>query len=163
VTDDVDHIMAIMEAAFEPTYGEAWNRRQVEDSLLFGNCHYLLIRADGQEGAKGQEEANDQEETGGPIAGFSLSRSGFGEEELLLFAIAPAYRLKGHGRTLLEYFARAAKSRGANRLLLEMRKGNPAEYLYRSFGFVPIGERPNYYCTSDGQRIDAITFAYEFD
>lgn len=161
MTDDVDHIMAIMEVAFDPAYGEAWSRRQVEDSLLFGNCHYLLIGADGREGtligADGREGAGDS------IAGFSLSRTGFGEEELLLFAIAPEYRLKGHGRTLLKYFAQSAKSRGVERLLLEMRKGNPAEHLYRSFGFAPIGERPNYYCTPHGHRIDAITFAYEFD
>ena len=148
--DDIDRIMAVMDCAFDPAYGEAWNRRQVEDALLFGNCHYLLI------GADGQSDLND------PIAGFSLSRTGFGEEELLLFAIAPEYRLKGHGRTLLEYFAKSAKSRGVERLHLEMRKGNPAEHLYRSFGFSPIGERRNYYCTPDGHKIDAITFAYEF-
>jgi len=150
MTDDVDRIMAIMDAAFDPAFGEAWNRRQVEDALLFGNCHYILIGADGFEG------------TAGPTAGFSLSRTGFGEEELLLFAISPEYRMKGHGRALLEYFAKSAKSRGVERLLLEMRKGNPAEHLYRSFGFMPIGERPNYYCTPGGNRIDAITFAYEF-
>lgn len=150
MTDDIDQIMAIMDCAFDPAYGEAWNRRQIEDALQFGNCHYLLI------GADGQSNLNDQ------VAGFSLSRTGFGEEELLLFAIAPEYRLKGRGRTLLEYFAKSAKSRGAERLLLEMRKGNPAEHLYRSFGFLPIGERRNYYCTPDGHQIDAITFAYEF-
>lgn len=150
MTDDVDRIMAIMDAAFDPAFGEAWNRRQVEDALLFGNCHYLFVGADGGDG------------TTGPAAGFSLSRTGFGEEELLLFAIAPEYRMKGHGRTLLQYFAKAAKSRGVERLLLEMRRGNPAEHLYRSFGFMPIGERPNYYSTPDGNRIDAITFAYEF-
>lgn len=148
--DDVDRIMAVMESAFDPAYGEAWSRRQVEDALVMGNCHYLLIGYDGQEG------------TIGPAAGFSLSRTGFGEEELLLFAIDPQYRMKGLGRTLLKYFANAARSRGAERLLLEMRKGNPAEHLYRSFGFAAIGERPNYYRAPDGSRIDAITFAYEF-
>lgn len=157
MTDDLDRIMAIMEAAFDPTYGEAWNRRQVEDALLFGNCHYLLIKADGRKAGDDQEGGEEA------IAGFSLSRTGFGEEELLLFAIAPDSRLKGLGRTLLEYFAASAKSRGVGRLLLEMRKGNPAEHLYRSFGFTPIGERRNYYSTPDGSRIDAITFSYEFD
>jgi [ribosomal protein S18]-alanine N-acetyltransferase len=151
VIDDVDRIMAIMEAAFEPAYGEAWSRRQVEDALIVGNCHYLLIGPQGQ-------EAPD-----GPAAGFSLSRAGFEEEELLLFAIDPAWRRQGLGRKLLEYFAKSARSRHARRLLLEMRRGNPAEHLYRTFGFVPIGERPNYYRTPDGNRIDAITFAYEYD
>jgi ribosomal-protein-alanine N-acetyltransferase len=142
--------MAIMEAAFDPAYGEAWNRRQVEDALILGRCQYLLIGADGTQSPQG------------PAIGFSLSRPGFGEEELLLFAIDPACRQKGLGRQLLEYFATAARSRGAERLILEMRRGNSAERLYRAFGFLPIGERPKYYRTPDGNRIDAITFAYEF-
>ncbi|MEO0057507.1 MAG: hypothetical protein RIT17_960, partial [Pseudomonadota bacterium] len=29
----IDRIMAVMEAAFDPAYGEAWNRRQVADAL----------------------------------------------------------------------------------------------------------------------------------
>lgn len=149
--DDIDRIMAVMEAAFDPAYGEAWNRRQVEDALVMGNCHYLLIGPQG--------EAPPQRE----VAGFSLSRAGWDEEELLLFAIVPCYRRQGLGRKLLEYFARTARSRQARRLLLEMRRGNPAERLYRNFGFAPIGERPNYYRTPDGSHIDAITFAYEFD
>jgi ribosomal-protein-alanine N-acetyltransferase len=151
VIDDVDRIMAIMDAAFEPAYGEAWNRRQVEDALILGRCQYLLIGPGGEESPQG------------PAIGFSLSRPGFGEEELLLFAIDPAYRQKGLGRQLLEYFASAARARGAERLLLEMRRGNSAERLYRAFGFIPIGERPKYYRTPDGNWIDAITFSYEFD
>ena len=149
--DDIDRIMAVMEAAFEPAFGEAWTRRQVEDALIIGNCHYLLIGPDG-------EMSRD-----GTAVGFSLSRHGFGEEELLLFAIDPAHRKKGLGKRLLEYFADSARSRKAERLILEMRRGNPAERLYRTFGFKPIGERPKYYRTPDGNRIDAITFSYEFD
>jgi ribosomal-protein-alanine N-acetyltransferase len=151
VIDDVDRIMAVMEAAFEPAFGEAWTRRQVEDALIVGNCHYLLIGPDGEMAPKGA------------AVGFSLSRHGFCEEELLLFAIVPAQRKKGLGQRLLEYFADSARSRKADRLILEMRRGNPAERLYRTFGFRPIGERPKYYRTPDGNRIDAITFAYEFD
>jgi [ribosomal protein S18]-alanine N-acetyltransferase len=44
-----------------------------------------------------------------------------------------------------------------------MRRGNPAASLYRSFGFEPIGERPNYYRTASGNRIDAITFSYAIE
>jgi ribosomal-protein-alanine N-acetyltransferase len=46
-------------------------------------------------------------------------------------------------------------------LLLEMRRGNPAEALYRTLGFVAIGARPNYYRAADGTRIDAITFSLQ--
>ena len=146
--EDLDRIMAVMKLAFDPQYGEAWTRRQVEDALLLGNCHYGLIGAEGT-----------PPRTGDAAAGFCLSRHALEEEELLLFAVAPDHRRKGLGLSMLVNLALAARERGAKRLLLEMRRGNPAESLYRTFGFYPIGERPNYYKTTDGARIDAITFA----
>ena len=146
--DDLDKIMTVMETAFDPQYGEAWTRRQVEDSLNFPHTHYSLVAPDG---------SFPDEKV--PAAGLWLSRSGFGEEELLLLAVAPQYRRSGLGRALLESFASAAYSRKNERLLLEMRRGNPAESLYRSFGFLPVGLRKAYYATTGGQRIDAITFA----
>ena len=30
--DDLDRLMAVMNTAFDPTFGEAWTRRQVEDA-----------------------------------------------------------------------------------------------------------------------------------
>lgn len=146
--DDLDRIMAVMASAFDPAFGEAWTRRQVEDALLVGNCHYHLIDADG-----GLPVGM------APASGFSLSRSGCDEEELLLFAVDPACRRRGLGAALLLRLANSARDRGARRLLLEMRHNNPADSLYRAFGFEPIGKRPNYYRMSDGTRIDAITFA----
>ncbi|PKB25916.1 ribosomal-protein-alanine N-acetyltransferase [Novosphingobium kunmingense] len=146
--DDLDRIMAVMEAAFDPAFGEAWSRRQVEDALLIGNCHYGLLDTFG-DALREDAEA----------AGFFLSRHGYEEEELLLLAVDPRFRRRGVGRALLEQFASQSRERGAKRLLLEMRRGNPAEILYRDFGFVPIGERIDYYRFSDGTRTDAITFA----
>ncbi len=146
--DDIDRIMAVMRAAFDPAFGEAWTRRQVEDALLIGTCHCGLICPDGT-------KANDS----GSAAGFFLSRTGVDEEELLLLAVDPAFRRCGLGARLLTQFAAAARARGATRLLLEMRRGNPAEALYVRFGFIPIGERRNYYRTPDGLLIDAVTMA----
>ena len=139
MTDDIDRIMAVMQAAFDPLYGEAWNRRQVEDAMVFGHTHYLLA------GMDGEDPADDA------AVGFSLSRYGFEEEELLLFAVHPDHRGKGIGTRLLARFAETAKRRGAQRLLLEMRRGNPAERLYRGFRFVQIGERPKYYRQGNGE------------
>ena len=146
--DDIDRIMAVMVAAFDPAFGEAWNRRQVEDALMLGNCHYLLI-----------DEHGEAPPPGGTAAGFSLSRHGYLEEELLLFAVDPKYRRKGLGAALLALFAASAQSRGAERLLLEMRQDNPAEHLYRKFGFRPIGRRAGYYRAPNGASLDAFTFA----
>lgn len=151
-TSDLDRLMAVMEVAFDPLYGEAWTRRQVEDALLIGNCHYFLIGPDGREAT-----------SDGMTAGFFLSRTGYLEEELLLFAISPQYRRQGLGKILLGNFVKAVQVRGATRILLEMRRGNPAEALYRAFGFTPIGERLNYYCALNGDQIDAITFARDLE
>lgn len=146
--DDIDRIMAVMAAAFDPAFGEAWSRRQVEDALLSGLCHYRLADAGGacplREGA---------------AIGFYLSRHVAQEEELLLIAVIPTFRQRGIASVLLRSFTHDAQLRGARRLLLEMRKGNPAESLYRKFGFLPIGERPNYYRIGSGSPRDAVTFA----
>ena len=90
--DDIDKIMAVMSTAFDPAYGEAWNRRQVEDALLIGNCHYGLVS------------------TGPSCAGFYLSRYGVEEEELLLLAVCPEHRHQGWGRKLLAQFTQQAKA-----------------------------------------------------
>jgi [ribosomal protein S18]-alanine N-acetyltransferase len=149
--EDVDRIMALMATAFDPAFGEAWSRRQVTDALLSGSCHYQLVGADGGQAGVGA------------AAGFALSRAGYGEEELLLLAVDPRWRRRGLGHAMLATLVENARSRGARRLLLEMRRGNPAESLYRSCGFAPIGERPNYYRVPGGQCIDALTFALDID
>ena len=149
-SDDIDQIMAVMSAAFDPAFGEAWNRRQLEDALLLGNCHYELIG-----------EAGDAPGQGAAATGFFLSRHGYEEEELLLFAITPTARRQGLGSRLLERFIAAAVARGASSLFLEMRQDNPAEQVYRRYGFVPVGRRANYYRTADGMQLDAITFVRE--
>ena len=141
--------MTVMEAAFDPAFGEAWNRQQIADALVMPNTHALVVDADGEL----VEETNAQEP-----AGFVLTRHAAGEEELLLIAVLPGCRKKGLGKLLIDRLFAAARSRGTTRIFLEMRRGNPAEYLYRKTGFEPIGERPNYYRMANGNRLDAITF-----
>ncbi|WP_295527721.1 GNAT family N-acetyltransferase [Novosphingobium sp. Chol11] len=145
--DDLDRIMRVMECAFLPHYGEAWNRRQVSDSLVLTSSRYCLITPDGL------FRPADGEVT----AGFTLSRGLFDEEELLLFAIAPAYRGQGLGRKLLCHCIEQARARGVRRMFLEMRKDNPAGALYASLGFRIVGVRPQYYRLSGGERLDAIS------
>jgi len=150
--DDVDQIMRIMHYAFDPQWGEAWNRRQISSSLAMPSTHYRLI---GPTGAP-----NNIDET---AAGFVLVRSAPGEEELLLIAVEPSFRGRNLGRKLLNLFANDAAKRGAERIFLEMRENNPAEYLYKSFGFCEIGRRKDYYRSMNGDRIDAITFGMELN
>ena len=146
----IDRIMAVMEAAFDPAYGEAWNRRQVSDALTLANTHALVIDPAGVLIPAGQWPE--------PAAGFVLTRHVLDEEELLLIAVDPRFRRQGLGESLIRHLFSAARGRGVTRIFLEMRRGNPAVELYRKLGFVPIGERPKYYRASNGERIDAITF-----
>ena len=145
----IDRIMAVMEAAFDPAYGEAWNRRQVTDALALQNTNALVVDADGKVIEAGNAAMP---------AGFVLSRHVLDEEELLLVAVIPGVRRRGVGARLIEHLFAAARNRGISRIFLEMRRGNPAIYLYQKCGFEPIGERRNYYRMANGERIDAITF-----
>ncbi|SMQ59160.1 ribosomal-protein-alanine N-acetyltransferase [Altererythrobacter xiamenensis] len=146
--DLIDQIMMVMEQAFDPIWGEAWNRNQVAGALAMPTTYAILVDAGGRHTGP----------MGPPAAGFVLSRNAPGEEELLLIAVSPDHRRKGLGKILIEELAKAARSRGAERIFLEMRSNNPAESLYRLAGFEPIGKRKNYYLKSDGERLDAITF-----
>ncbi|MEM1194590.1 MAG: GNAT family N-acetyltransferase [Pseudomonadota bacterium] len=144
-----DAIMRVMDSAFEPTYGEAWNRRQVSDALALSSTHALLISSKGT-----LIDANYLD-----AAGFVLSRHAADEEELLLIAVLPEHRAQGLGQILVDRLFDAASGRGVSRVFLEMRRGNPAVHLYHKLGFRPVGERPKYYKALNGDRIDAITFA----
>ena len=147
----LDRIMAVMEAAFDPAYGEAWNRRQVADALTLSSTHALVVDAQGAVMPDGPAAAAP--------AGFVLTRHVLDEEELLLIAVVPGARRRGVGAALIEHLFSAARRRGVAKIFLEMRRGNPAVQLYHKFGFEPIGERRNYYRMANGERIDAITFA----
>ena len=150
--DDLDRIMAVMTAAFDPEFGEAWTRRQVEDALLIPGTRYLLAGPDGASPPLGV-----------PAAGFTLSRAIAGEEELLLLAVSPAFRGRGVGWALLQRLLKTAEDCGVQRVFLEMRDGNQAVSLYRRAGFHDVGRRPNYYRKGTGVPRDAITFSYQMN
>ncbi len=154
--DDIDHMMGIMAEAFDPQWGEAWTRRQLSGSLSLPTIFYRLIGADGVSPDSGTDAAARE---GFTPAGFTLTRHISGEEELLLIAVHPAHLGKGLGRKLMELFEQDARSRGAAQMFLEMRSNNPAERLYRSCGYLPIGRRKDYYQLKNGDRLDAVTFS----
>lgn len=145
--DDLDRIMAVMVRAFAPQFGEAWNRKQVSDAMLFGHCRYGLIASDGTE----------PDDPATNAAGFFLARRIIDEEELLLFAIDPDHRRKGLGHALLARMLGEARAAGMVRIFLEMRSENPADALYAAHGFRAVGLRRGYYRAPDGSRFDAIS------
>lgn len=141
---DLTGVMAIMTAAFSPSYGEAWTRSQCAGILPMTGVSLMLARDGGPQ----------------PL-GFSLFRTIGDEAELLLLAVTPRQQGRGIGRLLLDEFVEQARRAGASRVHLEVRDGNPAVEMYRRAGFEPAGRRQKYYRGDDGHQFDAITFACE--
>lgn len=139
---ELDSVMAIMEAAFDPRFGEGWTRSQCAGILPLSGV--ILTLAYGETG-----EAE----------GFSLLRTVADEAELLLLAVVPASQGRGVGKALLDHFIDHARARGIRRLHLEVRDGNPAVGMYQAFGFSAEGRRSKYYSGGDGSQHDALTMA----
>lgn len=84
------------------------------------------------------------------------------EGHVTTLTVDPAWQHRGIGTVLLLDLARAALSRGAKHLTLEVRASNaPAQVLYRRFGFAPAGIRRNYYAETGEDAI--VMWAHDID
>ncbi|MCG8313840.1 MAG: ribosomal protein S18-alanine N-acetyltransferase [Pseudomonadales bacterium] len=84
-------------------------------------------------------------------------------EECHILNICVSDRMRGQGvaRVLLRRMLQEAQKLGAVEAFLEVRPTNQAAIsLYKSFGFVEIGRRKNYYPCENG-REDAIAMAFD--
>lgn len=89
--------------------------------------------------------------------GFVLSRKAADESEILCIVVSPAHRRDGLGRALLAAHLARLAAEGVAHVFLEVEDGNqPAERLYRHFGFREVGRRKGYYPKADGSRAGAI-------
>ncbi|ALC12158.1 GNAT family N-acetyltransferase [Sphingopyxis sp. 113P3] len=136
---DVGALMEVMEAAFDPAYGEAWSAAQLLTLFALPSARICLAREDEQP------------------CGFSAARVAGPESELLLLAVNPLWRGRGIGRRLIEDWQAWAAGEGAEEYFLEMRADNSAVHLYREAGFTECGRRTAYYRGGDGVVRDAIT------
>jgi ribosomal-protein-alanine N-acetyltransferase len=126
---DLATVMAVMNDSFDPRYGEGWTLSQCAGLLPMPGVWLRLGSLEGR------------------AVGFALARIVADEAELLLLA------------ALLMDFIAGASARGAGRLHLEVRDGNPAIRLYEAAGFALAGRRRNYYRGDDGRYHDALTLA----
>ena len=138
---DLDAVMRVMNDSFDRRYGEAWTTPQCAGLMPMPGVWLSLARD-----ARG-------------VIGFALSRQIANEAELLLLAVRRGAQRRGVGKLLLERFTSDAKTRGADRLHLEVREGNHAVKLYENEGFALVGRRRNYYSGPDGRCYDALTLA----
>lgn len=82
----------------------------------------------------------------GQLIGYALLASVLEDADVANVAVAPSYRKKGFGKTLLKALLDRAKEKGVLRVFLEVRVSNaPAIALYKSFGFESVNVRKRYY------------------
>lgn len=132
--------MTVMEAAFDPVFGEAWTLPQLAGVMMMPGTWLTIARVDAA------------------ALGFALVRSVLDECELLLLAVDPAWRGRGIGEALLRDSLRTARRRGITSMNLEVRASNNAVHLYEKTGFEYVHRRPGYYRGNDGQLYDALSF-----
>lgn len=137
--DDLDAVMAIELRA----YPFPWSRGIFRDCLRAGYPAWVLQREDDE------------------LIGYGVLSIAADEAHVLNLCTAFQVQGRGHGRRLLLALLRVARSRGVQRVFLEVRPSNGAAIaLYASEGFSEIGRRPRYYPAHAG-REDAVVMALE--
>jgi ribosomal-protein-alanine N-acetyltransferase len=115
-----------------------------------GECAALI--ADAAVVSDGVFHANAREPSG-----FILSRKAADEAEILSVVVASSHRREGLGRALLASHLARLAGEGVVHVFLEVEEGNdPAQRLYRHFGFHEVGRRKGYYPKPDGTRATAL-------
>jgi ribosomal-protein-alanine N-acetyltransferase len=133
---DLAEVLAIESAV----YTHPWTRGNFTDSLRAGyQCWNWRL--------------------GGELIGYFVLLVAAGEGHLLNLSIGELWQRRGHGSTLLREVMRMAKSRGADKVFLEVRPSNlGAKALYSRFGFRQVAVRSGYYPAASG-REDALVLA----
>ncbi|TZG28013.1 GNAT family N-acetyltransferase [Sphingomonas montanisoli] len=144
-TADIDDVMAVMNNAFDPRFGEAWNAGQCLSMMSLPGTFLVIARQDGE-----------------PV-GFALNRHIVDEVELLLLAVTTARRRQGTARRLIDAVRQLSLARGASHVHLEVRDNNPAYLLYVNAGFSLVGRRTGYYRGANGEAFDALTLSCQLD
>lgn len=132
-TSDVELVVQNEAAGYE----HPWTKRIVVDCLRAGYQCWVL--------------ANKQQ-----IVAHGVLSVAIGECHLLTLCVHPEHQRHGYGRKLFKLLLDRAYKQQAEVCFLEVRRSNEgAINLYRSMGFVQIGERKNYY-PGKGDREDAL-------
>jgi [ribosomal protein S18]-alanine N-acetyltransferase len=139
-TTDMPGLEQLMLTSFEPHLGEAWSATDLTATLGLPGVKARLAMASDQP------------------CGFTLTYHLPDEAELLMVAVAPAWRRQGIARAMMQDCATNAQAAGLTALFLEVRDSNDAaRSLYDSLGFVLIGRRKAYYRGKDNQLRDAVS------
>ena len=112
----------------EKIFPDPWSYRDVVDLISTEGAMCYVAERDGR------------------LAAYVLGRVIAPEGEIYRIATIPEFRERGIAYRLLSYAHKTELGHGLETLFLEVRSKNTAALaLYRSFGFVNMGVRKNYY------------------
>jgi len=121
--DDIGRVLEIEREAISPP----WTHGSLLNEIYNGDSFFALAGSE-------------------PITGFLILRRIADEGELFQVAVDKTARRRGVASALMEAAFFWARETGLHSIFLEVRKSNEAAIgLYKKFGFLPVGERKNYY------------------
>jgi ribosomal-protein-alanine N-acetyltransferase len=98
----------------------------------------------------------------GSVVGFAGLMVTLDEGHVTTIAVDPSDQRRGIGARLLLTLSRAAIARGCVGLTLEVRVSNePAQAMYRRFGYAPAGIRKGYYAENNEDAL--VMWAHDVD
>jgi ribosomal-protein-alanine N-acetyltransferase len=119
------------------SYNHPWSKRIFIDCLRAGYQCWVLASKD-------------------KIVGHGVMSVAIGESHVLTLCVHSDFQRLGFGKRILCFLLEKAYRQDAKVCYLEVRSSNKeARALYNSVGFLPIGERKNYYPAIEG-REDAL-------
>ncbi|GMG95679.1 ribosomal protein S18-alanine N-acetyltransferase [Tepidimicrobium xylanilyticum] len=123
--EDLDRVMEIEAETFNPPWSREAFLLELTKNIL---AKYIVVLADGE------------------IAGYGGVWLIIDEGHITNIAIDKKYRGLGLGKALLEGLIQICVDRNIRAITLEVRKSNEvAKSLYKKYGFIEYGIRPNYY------------------
>lgn len=130
-------------ASFPAAWDRPWSRQGFAEMLAMPGTFGLMARA-------GDNAA----------LGLIVMRCAADEAEILTVAVAPPARRQGIGAALIDAARAEARSRGAQRVHLEVAEDNfTARKLYAGLGFETVGKRAGYYERGSLGSVAAILMA----
>jgi len=126
--EDIEAVLAIEQQSFTMPWTDAMFRSELQNERT---SHMLVARV---------------VQAGSPIVGYVGYRVVLDEMHVILIAVAPAWRQRSIARQMICQAMDRARAAGCRRATLEVRVSNtPAQQLYYSLRFAPVGTRPKYY------------------
>jgi ribosomal protein S18 acetylase RimI-like enzyme len=83
--------------------------------------------------------------------------------EVAKVLVDPGARRQGIGRALMQRIEEMARQAGRTLLILDTRAGDVSNGLYRSLGYVEVGEIPRYARSADGQLAATVIYYKELE